>query len=92
MSTFGVYYCSDSFRKLANSLRQYLLVRNGEYIGSYLAIKQVYKRSPEEQQLKDIIRAWMPAQPTDTSVRSRGDVTHSAAFRCDHRATAAGTI
>ncbi|KAJ2712004.1 hypothetical protein H4R19_002979, partial [Coemansia spiralis] len=66
MSTFGVRCCSDNFRRLANSLRQYLLVRNGEYIGSHMAIKQDYQRSPEEEQLKDIIRAWTPAQPTDT--------------------------
>ncbi|PIA15458.1 hypothetical protein COEREDRAFT_9390 [Coemansia reversa NRRL 1564] len=55
LHTFGVRECNDKLRELLDALYCYLFVRDGNYIGGYLAIIPDYNRSVEEQELCNIL-------------------------------------
>ncbi|KAJ2167345.1 hypothetical protein GGH15_002178 [Coemansia sp. RSA 562] len=52
---FGIPYCSERFAWLLDTFREYLFVRNGEYIGSKLAMQPFFERTVEIQQLERIL-------------------------------------
>ncbi|KAJ2250354.1 hypothetical protein GGH97_000753 [Coemansia sp. RSA 475] len=52
---FGIPYCSERFAWLMDTFREYLFVRNGEYIGSKLAMQPLFERTVEIQQLERIL-------------------------------------
>ncbi|KAJ2497141.1 hypothetical protein GGH96_005329 [Coemansia sp. RSA 1972] len=52
---FGIPHCSERFAWLMDTFREYLFVRNGEYIGSKLAMQPLFERTVEIQQLEHIL-------------------------------------
>ncbi|KAJ2588108.1 hypothetical protein IWW49_003144 [Coemansia sp. RSA 1797] len=52
---FGIPYCSERFAWLMDTFREYLFVRNDEYIGSKLAMQPLFERTVEIQQLERIL-------------------------------------
>ncbi|KAJ2133382.1 hypothetical protein GGF48_000167 [Coemansia sp. RSA 921] len=55
MEAVGVAKCSELFAWLMDTFREYLFVRNGEYIGRDLAIDPEFERTVEIQQLERIL-------------------------------------
>ncbi|KAJ2434104.1 hypothetical protein IWW41_001664, partial [Coemansia sp. RSA 2522] len=55
MEAVGVAKCSELFAWLTDTFREYLFVRNGEYIGRDLAIDPEFERTVEIQQLERIL-------------------------------------
>ncbi|KAJ2655451.1 hypothetical protein IW148_006041 [Coemansia sp. RSA 1199] len=52
---FGIPHCSERFAWLMDTFREYLFVRDGEYIGSKLAMQPRFERTVEIQQLERIL-------------------------------------
>ncbi|KAJ2497139.1 hypothetical protein GGH96_005327 [Coemansia sp. RSA 1972] len=52
---FGIPHCSERFAWLMDTFREYLFVRNGEYIGSKLAMQPLFERTVEIEQLERIL-------------------------------------
>ncbi|KAJ1764673.1 hypothetical protein LPJ69_001698, partial [Coemansia sp. RSA 1752] len=53
--SFGVPYSSERFTWLTDTFRDYLFIRNGEYIGSKLSTQSRFERTVEIQQLERIL-------------------------------------
>ncbi|KAJ1804897.1 hypothetical protein LPJ77_004526, partial [Coemansia sp. RSA 2523] len=53
--SFGVPYSSERFTWLTDTFREYLFIRNGEYIGSKLSTQSRFERTVEIQQLERIL-------------------------------------
>ncbi|KAJ1738119.1 hypothetical protein LPJ68_005817 [Coemansia sp. RSA 1086] len=53
-ASFGVKACSDALDLLLDKFRNYLFVRDGEYIGCRMAMDSSYKQSVGIEQLNQI--------------------------------------
>ncbi|KAJ2196804.1 hypothetical protein EV180_001019 [Coemansia sp. RSA 518] len=90
---FGIPYCSERFAWLMDTFREYLFVRNGEYIGSKLAMQPFFERTVEIQQLERILdrieERVFGKSPVSNTGKKQSQVgkssTSAKALRCSKR-------
>ncbi|KAJ2655265.1 hypothetical protein IW148_006118 [Coemansia sp. RSA 1199] len=80
--SFGIPHCSERFAWLMDTFREYLFVRDGEYIGSKLAMQPLFERTVEIEQLERILEQIKERvygeSPVSNTVKKRSQVGKSS--------------